>query len=105
MEPTSVNPESFHAALLDPDKSDAGSVSIVPNSAKPSFLDEVTVLLLTYNEAANIGRTLTNLRWARRILVVDSFSTDKTLVILNALPNVRVIQRRFDSFAQQCNFG
>jgi glycosyltransferase involved in cell wall biosynthesis len=101
-----VNIESTYAALLDPDKSSVGSVYWVPDgSKKPSFLDEVTVLVLTYNEAANIGRALNKLRWARRVLVVDSFSTDETLAIINALPNARVIQRRFDSFAQQCNFG
>jgi len=76
------------------------------NSAKrPSLLDNITVLILTYNEEPNIRRTLDRLGWARRILVVDSFSTDRTVSIANSFPNVRVVQRRFDSFAQQCNFG
>src|SRR5437867_13174285 len=70
-----------------------------------SMLDEVSVLILTYNEAPNIGRTLDKLRWARRIVMVDGFSTDRTVGIANSFPNVRIVQRRFDSFAQQCNFG
>ena len=70
-----------------------------------SLLDEITVLILTYNEAPNIGRTLEKLRWARRVLVLDSFSTDETVVIAKQFPNVEVRQRRFDSFAGQCNFG
>ena len=70
-----------------------------------SLLDEVTVLVLTFNEAPNIGRTLDKLRRAPRVLIVDSFSTDETIDIANGFPNVEVVQRRFDSFAGQCNFG
>ena len=67
--------------------------------------DEITALMLTHNEAPNIGRTLEKLRWASRIIIVDSFSTDETLAIARRFPNVEIIQRRFDSFAHQCNFG
>lgn len=70
-----------------------------------SMLDELTPLILTYNEAPNIGRTLAQLKWARDIVVVDSFSTDETLDILRRHPQVRVFQRPFDTFAGQCNFG
>jgi hypothetical protein len=37
--------------------------------------------------------------------VVDSFSTDSTVEIAKANPRVRLLQRAFDSFAVQCNFG
>src|SRR6267143_5624762 len=70
-----------------------------------AFLDEITVLILAYNEAPNIGRTLQRLRWASRIVIVDSFSTDETLAVASSFPNVEIIQRRFESFARQCNFG
>ncbi len=66
---------------------------------------EIMPLLLTYNEAPNLRRTLEKLTWAADILIVDSFSTDETLAIANSFPQVRVVQRRFDSFASQCNFG
>lgn len=69
------------------------------------MLAEITPLILTYNEAANIRRTLEKLAWARDIVVVDSFSDDGTLEILADYPQVRVFQRKFDSFAGQCNFG
>jgi glycosyltransferase involved in cell wall biosynthesis len=69
------------------------------------MLDQVTPLIVTYNEAPNIGRTLERLRWARDIVVVDSFSDDDTLGIIAGFPQARVFQRRFDSFANQCNFG
>jgi len=68
-------------------------------------LDQVTPLILTYNEEANIGRTLEGLRWARRIVVIDSGSTDRTLAILAGVPQVEVVNRPFDDFAAQANFG
>lgn len=69
------------------------------------MLNEITPLILTYNEAPNIGRTLEQLRWASDIVVVDSFSDDRTLEIVSSFPQTRVFQRAFDSFAKQCNFG
>jgi glycosyltransferase involved in cell wall biosynthesis len=69
------------------------------------MLEEITPLVLTFNEAPNIGGTLEKLTWASEILLVDSFSTDETLEIASAFPQVRVVQRQFDTFALQCNFG
>jgi glycosyltransferase involved in cell wall biosynthesis len=65
----------------------------------------LTALILTYNEEDNIGRTLDHLRWLDSILVIDSGSSDATLSILANHAAVRVLHRRFDSFADQCNFG
>jgi glycosyltransferase involved in cell wall biosynthesis len=69
------------------------------------MLEQITPLILTYNEAPNIARTLEQLQWARNIVVVDSGSDDETLAIASRYPNVRVVHRDFDSFASQCNFG
>ena len=69
------------------------------------MLEQVTPLILTYNEEPNIERTLSRLAWARDIVVIDSFSTDATLEICRRFPQVRVIQRVFDSHAQQWTFG
>ena len=69
------------------------------------FRDRVTPMILCFNEIDNIERTLTGLAWAHQILVIDSGSTDGTLDILARYPNVRVVTRTFDSFAQQANFG
>lgn len=65
----------------------------------------ITVLLITYNEEANISRTLAGLHWVPNILAIDSGSTDRTCELLESLPSVTIRQRRFDSFADQCNFG
>lgn len=69
------------------------------------MLNQITPLILTYNEAPNIGRTLERLRWAREIVVVDSFSTDDTVEIASSFANVRIIQRTFDSHRNQWEFG
>jgi glycosyltransferase involved in cell wall biosynthesis len=65
----------------------------------------VTPVILTYNEEANLSRTLEGVAWARDIVVVDSFSNDRTLAIAEGFANVRVFQRRFDTHANQWNFA
>ena len=40
------------------------------------MIEEITPIIITYNEEANIARTLDRLTWARRIVVIDSGSTD-----------------------------
>lgn len=69
------------------------------------MLEQITPVLLTYNEAPNIGRTLSLLDWAKDIVVVDSYSTDETLAILKRHPAVRVFQRPFDVHANQWNYA
>jgi glycosyltransferase involved in cell wall biosynthesis len=69
------------------------------------LLHEITPMILTFNEEANIGRTLAKLTWAKRILIIDSGSTDRTLEIIHQFPQAEVVQRNFDTAAAQCNFG
>ena len=69
------------------------------------MLDQITPLILTYNEAPNIARTLAPLSWAREIVVVDSFSADDTVGIASSFGNVRVVQRGFDTHQNQWEFG
>ena len=69
------------------------------------MLQQITPLILTYNEAPNIGRTLERLSWAKEIVVVDSFSDDETVEIAASFPCVRVVQRAFDSHRNQWEFG
>jgi len=72
---------------------------------KQSIISEITPLILTYNESPNIGRILQRLTWAKRIVVIDSHSTDETLEILKSFPQVEVYQRKFDTAANQGNYG
>jgi glycosyltransferase involved in cell wall biosynthesis len=69
------------------------------------MLELITPLILTGNEEANIGRNLAQLRWARDVVIVDSFSDDKTVEIALSFPQARIQQRKFDSHAAQWNFG
>jgi glycosyltransferase involved in cell wall biosynthesis len=66
----------------------------------------LTALVLTFNEEANISRTVEAVHWAKQIVIVDSGSTDRTLDLAKAAhPNVKIVQRQFDSHTHQWNFG
>jgi glycosyltransferase involved in cell wall biosynthesis len=66
---------------------------------------DITPVVLTFNEAPNLGRTLDALSWAQDVVVLDSGSTDETLNIARRFPNVRVVRRVFDDFASQFSAG
>src|SRR5215471_7392743 len=70
-----------------------------------NFLDKITVLILTFNEEANIERTLCSLIRFPRIIILDSGSTDATCEIARLFPNVALASRSFDSHAKQWNYG
>lgn len=70
-----------------------------------SLLDRISVLVLTYNEAPNIGRTLEALRRMPEIVVLDSNSSDETAEIVARYPNTRLVRRTFDSHVNQWNYG
>jgi glycosyltransferase involved in cell wall biosynthesis len=70
-----------------------------------NVLSQITPVLLTYNEDANIERTLSHLVWAKDIVVVDSGSTDGTLALLANFPAVRVFNRPFDTHANQWRYA
>lgn len=69
------------------------------------MLEQITPLILTYNEAPNIERTLQQLTWAKNVIVIDSYSEDSTVENLQRYPQVQVFFRKFDNFAAQCNYG
>ncbi|SNR55885.1 glycosyltransferase family 2 protein [Flavobacterium sp. ov086] len=65
----------------------------------------LTALVITYNEEQNIKTVLDHLAFADEIIVVDSFSTDKTFEIATSFKNVKVVQHAFDNFAAQRNYA
>jgi hypothetical protein len=69
------------------------------------MLKDITPVLLTYNEAPNIGRTLAQLNWAKDIVILDSHSTDETKAIAQRNPRVRWFERAFDTHADQWEFA
>ncbi len=68
-------------------------------------LRDITPLVLTYNEELNLERTLKGITWASEVIIVDSFSQDRTLEIASRFDNVRLLQRMFDDHTAQWNFG
>jgi glycosyltransferase involved in cell wall biosynthesis len=70
-----------------------------------NFLQNVDVLVLTYNEEANIARTLDALKRFPRVVLLDSGSTDRTLEIACDYPNVRVCTHAFENHAAQWSWG
>jgi glycosyltransferase involved in cell wall biosynthesis len=68
-------------------------------------LQQITPVILTFNESANVARTLAPLRWAQRIVVLDSGSSDNTIELCRQFANVQVYERPFDRHAEQWNYG
>lgn len=69
------------------------------------MLADVTPVVITYNEAPNLERTLLALSWAKRVVVLDSGSTDETPSIAARFANVDWQIRPFDDHARQCNYA
>lgn len=65
---------------------------------------DVSVLILTYNEEVNLERCFASVSWCDDIVVLDSYSTDRTESIARAA-GVKFVQRTFDDYASQRNFG
>lgn len=73
-------------------------------SEKEPVLD-LTVVILTYNESDHIERAIGSVRdIAKRIVVVDSFSSDDT-VDLSREAGAEVLQRKFINQAEQMNWA
>jgi glycosyltransferase involved in cell wall biosynthesis len=86
-------------------KSHPTQIVIAATDRSCSLLEQITPLILTYDEAPNLDRTLRQLTWAKTIVVIDSFSTDETLEIARKYPQVQIYQRHFDRHANQWNYG
>lgn len=65
----------------------------------------LSVVIITKNEEANIGRTLASVAdFADEIVIVDSGSTDRTLEIVQSFgPKVKIFVEEWKGFARQKN--
>ena len=63
-----------------------------------------SILILTYNEEANLPGCLDSISWCDDIWVLDSGSTDKTLEIAQTR-GCHILHRKFDNFGDQRNFA
>lgn len=64
----------------------------------------ISVLIMTRNEEVNLPACLASLQWTDDVVVLDSFSTDRTVEIARAA-GARVVKRKYDSEDQQRMFG
>jgi len=74
-------------------------------SPAPSPRPAVSAIITTFNEEANIGECIQSLLWCDEILVVDSFSTDRTPEIARGFAKVRFSQRTYFGSASQKNWA
>jgi glycosyltransferase involved in cell wall biosynthesis len=63
-----------------------------------------SILILTKNEEANISACLDSVSWCDDVVVLDSYSTDRTREIA-AARGARVFEREFDDFGAQRNYA
>jgi glycosyltransferase involved in cell wall biosynthesis len=65
---------------------------------------KLSICIITYNEEENIRDCLESVKWAEEIIVVDSFSNDKTVAICQEYTN-KIIQRPWPGHIEQKNFA
>lgn len=66
---------------------------------------KITALVITLNEGRNIKDLIQNLDFTDEIIIVDSYSTDDTMQILEQYKHVKVYQHKFLDFASQRNIA
>lgn len=82
-------------------------MSLTPtNPATPpaGLAGQVSILILTLNEEVNLPRCIQSVAWSDDIVVLDSFSTDKTVEIAKTA-GARVVQRKFDNWSAHQNWA
>ena len=67
-------------------------------------MPKITAIIPTFNEEAHIAAAIESVSWADEIIVVDSFSTDRTSAIVKAQENVRFVQHEYVNSAAQKNW-
>jgi len=67
-------------------------------------MERLSVVVITLNEERNIERCLRSVRWADEVVVVDSFSSDRTIELANRYAD-RVAQHEYDGDIPQRERG
>lgn len=65
---------------------------------------KVTAIIPTFNEENYIEEAINSVSFADEIIIIDSFSTDKTIEIAKSF-KVNILQRVFDNFSSQKNYA
>jgi len=67
-------------------------------------MGKLSVVVVSYNEEANLGKCLSSVSWADEIVVVDSFSQDRTVEIARRFTD-RVFQHPWLGYGKQKNLA
>ncbi len=62
-------------------------------------MNEIAAVILTLNEEKNILDCIASVRWADRVIIVDTFSTDETVALARSA-GAEVMVHRFENYAQ-----
>ncbi len=65
-------------------------------------MEKLSVVIITYNEEDNIGSCLESVKWADEIIILDGFSTDRTVNIARKYTD-RIFRRVWDGYGRQKN--
>jgi len=68
-------------------------------------MEKITAIIPTFNEEANIEKAIESVQWCDEIIVVDSYSSDRTVEIVKSFPAVRLIEHEYEHSAAQKNWS
>jgi len=80
---------------------DTGETTLEDGRTRP----KVSGLITCFNEEHNIGACIESLMWCDEIIVVDSYSTDRTPEIAQSYDKVRFFQRTYYGAGAQKNWA
>ena len=86
------------------DEKDLSTYSIKESVIKKTHTP-ISALVITYNEELNIEALIENINFVDEIIIVDSFSKDKTVSIIKKNNHVKLFSRKFTNFSEQRNFA
>ena len=70
-----------------------------------SSTTDISAIILTYNEEKHIERCILSIReFVKKIIIIDSFSTDDTINIAKKY-NAEIYQKKFVNHSKQINWG
>ncbi len=67
-------------------------------------MPKISAIIPTFNEEVHIREAIESVLWCDEIIVVDSFSTDRTVQIVKSFPQVRLLQHEYEHSAAQKNW-
>jgi len=76
----------------------------IPAALSTSTRPPISCCIICFNEEANIRRCLESVKWCDEIIIVDSFSTDRTVDICREYTD-RLIARAWPGYVEQKRFA